>query len=78
MSRDYYAEVEEICEDLERSGRGDLADDLRGAVEAGSTATEILMAVRWSLEKMLAAESELGGLEPRMRSLKEDLEVVLR
>ena len=58
--RDYYAEAESVCEELEGAGRSDVADDLRAAMEAGSTGTEILMALRWKLEQSLASESDLS------------------
>ncbi len=78
MARDYYAEAEAVCQELESAGRADLAADLRAAVEAGSTATEILMALRWKLEESLAAESDLGRAESSMRALKEGLDEALR
>jgi hypothetical protein len=78
VARDYYEEAECICEQLERSGRSDLADEIRDTMEQGSTATEILMALRWKLDQALAAESGLGLAEARMRSLKQGLDDVLK
>jgi hypothetical protein len=46
-------------------------------MEAGSTGTEILMALRWKLEQSLAAESDLGTAAVKMRSLKEGLDAAL-
>ncbi|MDE0887789.1 MAG: hypothetical protein OSB70_19925 [Myxococcota bacterium] len=77
MARDYYAEAEAVCEELEGLGRSDVADDLRAAIEGGSTATEILMALRWSLEQSISAEIDLGSAEVKMRSLKEGLDAAL-
>ena len=77
MASDYYAEAEAVCQDLESAGRSDLAEDLRDAIASGSTATEILMALRWKLEQSLSAESDLGRAEARMRLLKEGLDEAL-
>ncbi len=77
MARDYYAEARAICEELQAAGREDLAEDLREALESGSTATEILMGLRWNLEKALAEESDLGETKEKMRLLKQGLDRVL-
>ena len=77
MARDYYAETRAICEELQAAGREDLADELRDALQSGSTATEILMDLRWNLKKALTEESDLGGTKEKMRSLKEGLDQVL-
>ncbi|ANM30463.1 hypothetical protein ABI59_14125 [Acidobacteria bacterium Mor1] len=78
MARDYYAEAEVVCQDLERSGRPDLAQGLRDAKARGSTATEILMGLRWKLQQALEEEAGLGSAEVSVRALKKSLDEVLQ
>ena len=78
MARDYYAEARAICEELQAAGRDALAEDLLEALEGGSTATEILMGLRWNLQKALAVEVDLGRARKKMESLKEGLDQVLK
>lgn len=57
-SFDYIAEARTICNALE----GSLADwkaRIDEAISAGSTGTEILMAVRWNLAELLKARPDL-------------------
>jgi hypothetical protein len=77
VARDYYAEAEAVCEELEGVGRSELADELRGALEAGFTATEILMALRSKIEEVLSAEADLGSARGSMRTLKAGLDEAL-
>ena len=57
MSIDYYAEAEAIAQVLASRGLGAEATSLRDAIESGSTATEILMALRWRLQEFVRAGS---------------------
>jgi hypothetical protein len=52
MARDFYAEAERIADDLTSEGLVAEADDLRNVIVTGSTATEILMGVRWHLQNI--------------------------
>lgn len=57
MSIDYYAEAKAIAQILASRGLGTEAASLLDAIESGSTATEILMALRWRLSELVRAES---------------------
>jgi hypothetical protein len=57
MSIDYYAEAEAIAQILAGHGLSTEATSLRDAIESGSTATEILMALRWRLSELVRTGS---------------------
>jgi hypothetical protein len=52
MARDYYAEAKELAALLEREGFAQEARSLVRSISDGATATEILMALRWRLERI--------------------------
>lgn len=52
MPRDYYAEARDLARQLEDEGATTDAEALRDAIAAGSTATEISMALRWHLARI--------------------------
>ncbi len=52
MTRDYYAEARDIAMLLEQAGLASDAASLVDAIEGGATATEILMALRWQLDRI--------------------------
>jgi hypothetical protein len=55
MTRDYYQEAREIALRLERDGGKADAESLVDAIESGATGTEILMALRWHLDRIEAS-----------------------
>jgi hypothetical protein len=55
MSTDYYAEAEAIARALASRGLDTEAALLREAIASGSTATEILMGLRWRLQGFVGA-----------------------
>jgi hypothetical protein len=55
MAIDYYAEADQIINALNDEGRRAEADTLRDLIAAGSTATEIFMAIRWQLKQIDSA-----------------------
>lgn len=78
MPSDVFAEAEAIADDLDSDGRSDLAVEIREAIASGSTGTEIMMALRWNLEQLLASEPNLGTTAAKMRALLNAVEVALR
>jgi len=52
MATDYYAATTEIIDALVAEGLVSEATALRDVMEAGSTSTEILMGIRWHLQKI--------------------------
>ena len=56
---DIYEETKRLAGHLEARGVATWPQRLRDAIEAGSTGTEIIMAIRWNLREMLAASREV-------------------
>jgi len=70
MSRDYYAEGEQIACSLESHGLTSEAKCIRDAIDGGSTASEILMRLRWQLLKIDAANLPMNlGTRAKIRDL---------
>jgi hypothetical protein len=59
MARDYYAEGRALAAALARLGHESYADQIHSAVAAGSTGGEALMALRWTLGRLLSVEPPL-------------------
>jgi len=57
MGIDFYAEAELIAQTFAANGLIKEAEALRDAIESGSTATEILMALRWRLSEFVEART---------------------
>ena len=55
MKVDYYTEARLIADAIGDQGHAEMATTLRDAVEYGSTATEILMALRYRLTELVAS-----------------------
>jgi hypothetical protein len=59
MARDLYNDGFELAEQLRSRTYVDWAERVEDAIESGSTATEILMALRWHAGEVLAALPDL-------------------
>ena len=59
MARDYYAEAKDLAAILDRDGLPEQAQALVRAIDDGSTGTEILMALRWHLERIDSSKFKL-------------------
>lgn len=68
MARDLYNDGLELAEQLRALTYVDWAERVENAIESGSTATEILMALRWHAGEVLAALPELPGGTQRLAS----------
>jgi hypothetical protein len=78
MTVDYYAETGQIIEALTSEGLSSEADALREAMAKGSTATEILMAIRWHLQQIDRANKSANlTTKRRVRALVKELDKVL-
>ena len=77
MALDYYREAIEIAELLETEGYTDESGALKLAVASGATATEILMALRWHLERLGRTGRMNDETSARMRKLSAAIGVVL-
>jgi hypothetical protein len=58
-SFNYLAEAREIRDALIGDDQSDWRTRISGAIDTGSTGTEILMAVRWNLAELLKSKPEL-------------------
>lgn len=79
MIRDYYWEARQLADSLDREGVDEWGAKFRNAIEAGFTATEILMTLRWNARQL--SEASLRLSRPTRKTLKsflEGLEDVLR
>lgn len=71
MARDYYVEAKELAALLERGGLPQEAEALVRAISDGSTSTEILMTIRWRLERIDTPEFKLTSeIRARVRDLR--------
>jgi len=76
---DAYAETESIAQALAGQGYAGEAKLIRDAVECGSTASEILMTLRYRLTELTASAILLDGLTiARVRRLIAELDNRLR
>ena len=78
MARDYYAEAREIARSLEQDGLTAEARALVDAVDTGSTGTEILMALRWHLQRIDESNPKTSlQTKHRIRELRSAIHEVL-
>jgi hypothetical protein len=70
MSHDHYAVAREIAGKLATEGFPERSQRILNAIAAGSTGTEILMALRWHLREMLRADP---GISPETRQRMSEL-----
>lgn len=78
MARDYYADSRALGADLWEAGFKNWADKIDGVIEGGSTSSEILMGLRWTLTQLAAEEQDLPeSLRRRAESLRDELDAVL-
>ena len=77
MNTDFYKVLEDLQHRLGQLGRQDLAKRLEEAVSAGSTGTEILMAVRWNLSQIMKEPDLPDNIRARIKELLVDLKRTL-
>ena len=78
MALDIYSEAEIVIEALGRQGLGADGEALRDAIRAGSTSTEILMAMRWHLRHLSGSPHSVDDdTKRRIRSLLLELDRIL-
>jgi hypothetical protein len=78
MAPDYYAEARDIARSLDQANLKNEAQCLRDAIDNGSTATEILMALRWQLKRVDQANLIISlEVRDRIRHLAAELASVL-
>jgi hypothetical protein len=75
---DYYGEARSIATKLFERGEFDWSERIEDAISGGSTATEILMRVRFCLQELLDSGLPDGEEERASRELVAQLDEVLR
>ncbi len=76
---DYYKEARSLSEALKLEGEKKWAQLLIEKIEVGSTATEILMGLRWALQECLKnRDSKLGDIEKRILGLVSRIDGALK
>lgn len=78
MTRDYYADSRALGSDLWEAGYKVWADKIDAVIDGGSTSSEILMGLRWTMDQLVAEEPGLVGvLEQRVASLRRAIDAAL-
>ena len=76
---DYYEEARKISRALKKDGQNQWADLIIEKIEAGSTATEILMGVRWAVQESLKTRKDkMGEIDKTMLSLVAKIDGALK
>lgn len=78
MTDDYYGMARQVAGHAREEGHEDFATALEDAIAAGFTSGEILMALRWHLNRFLdAAADRSEALERAARDLRDRIETAL-
>ena len=76
---DFYLHAHRIADDLGKHGHREYKKSLEDAIAGGSTSTEILMAIRWNLQRCLKEKGILSlGLKRQITDLISKIDDVLR
>lgn len=75
---DYYAEARAIAVKLFERGEFDWSEKIEDAISGGSTATEILMRIRFCLQQLLASGTSNQDESQAAQELVAQLDGVLR
>jgi hypothetical protein len=75
---DYYHKARSIAADLKRIGRARDGQEIFDAMDMGSTATEILMALRYTLLNVISDGSLPGDIKDPATTLIAELSSILR
>ncbi len=74
QNADIYTSVRSLADDLAAAGNEEEAMAIGDALEGGATGTEILMALRWNLEKLISAQPLLcEDLRSRSFTLSQEI-----
>lgn len=78
MHFDHYEEASKLAKDLRKENMGDFADAIVDSMECGATGTEIFMALRWNIEKVIKSCEVSDSLKTRAKRLYEELDKSLK
>lgn len=75
---DHYKEADELITILHTTQLQDYGNTLQAAMDEGATGTEIFMALRWNLEKLLNEQSCTGLVRTKAKRLWAELDKALQ
>ena len=78
MSGDIYPAADDLVVRLRADGADHLADAVNHAIDAGSTGTEILMALRQQLEQVLKADEPSSQAKQLAKELRTEIDELLK
>lgn len=78
MSYDHYKETEELISMLENTAMQHYGKILQSALQGGATGTEIFMALRWNIHKLLQETCLDEAIKAKAKRLIEELEKALK
>lgn len=74
MNYNHYEEVAKLSEELRNENLDNAADTITHCIEAGATGTEIFMALRWNIGKILKSNKLSKNAKLRAQRLYDELE----
>jgi hypothetical protein len=78
VTRDYYCESRVLGADLWEAGYKEWADKLDAVIQSGSTSTEILMGIRYTLVQLVSSRPSLPHeLSARVAELEREIRIAL-
>jgi hypothetical protein len=75
---DYYGIAKELAKKLRDENLDGLSNEIINAMEAGSTGTEIFMALRWNVNKILTSNLCSSRIKEFARNLYDELDKALK
>lgn len=78
MANNYDADARALAEELRRAGYPSWADQLTNVIASGSTGTEIMMGLRWTLDQLRNSEpAPTAALLRQARQLRDAIDRAL-
>lgn len=75
---DHYAETQKLTDMLRKEGLSDYSDALLNAMNDGATGTEIFLALRWNVKKLIDNENCSDVSEMKAKRLLKELNSALQ
>lgn len=78
MPFDHYDEATKLAEELRKNNFFNYANAIIDAMECGATGTEIFMALRWNIEKVIKSCEVSDSLKTQAKRLYKELDKSLK
>lgn len=78
MPFDHYDEATKLAEELRKINLFDYANAIIDAMECGATGTEIFMALRWNIDKVISSCDVTNGIKEMAKRLYKELDKSLK